>query len=210
VTLRTLRRRLMVVTLGSSWTVRLRTDTPLRSRLSTPTRVPLSLRLRVSTLAPERVSLETPVRSERVLAVAPERSGPPDWLDIVPDEPDWPEELDMVPEEPDEPEPPLAPAEPDDPVDELMPEPPDEPEPDPLGLVEVWAYTAVPIRAAASPRANVFMGRHLGSVGTVTGERSANVEVPAMLPEPGLAARGNRLLLNEYSASPSTGKQIAV
>ena len=86
--------------------------------------------------APPRLSLEAPIRSERVLAAAPERSDPPDWLDIEPDEPDWPEEPDMVPDEP-EPEPPLVPALPDEPLVGLAPEPPELPEP--LGLVVVWA-----------------------------------------------------------------------
>src|SRR5829696_9150378 len=71
-TLRTVRRRLIVVTLGSSWTVRLRTETPERSRLSTPTRVPVSVRLRLSTLAPPRDSPDAPIRSEREEALDPE------------------------------------------------------------------------------------------------------------------------------------------
>jgi hypothetical protein len=49
---RTLRRRFTTVTLGSSWTVRLWTETPLRSRDSTPTRALPSVRVRDSTLAP--------------------------------------------------------------------------------------------------------------------------------------------------------------
>jgi hypothetical protein len=124
-TLRTLRRRLTVVTLGSSWTVRLRTDTPVRSRLSTPTRALPSVRVRDSTLAPPRVSVD-----ERVAADAPERSEPPDWLDVVLEPPDEPDPL-MPEPEPPEPEPALL-------VEVPEPEPPDEPELEPPEL-EVWA-----------------------------------------------------------------------
>ena len=49
--------------------------------------------------------------------------------------------------------------EPPEPALLLMPEdPPDEPEPLPPGLLEVWASAAVPISAAASPSAMIFMG----------------------------------------------------
>ena len=73
--------------------------------------------------------------------------------------------------------------EPPEPALLLIPEdPPDEPEllPPalPPGMLELWASAAVPISAAASPSAMIFMGRHLGSVGTVTGERRFNAEVP--------------------------------
>ncbi|HEX8167485.1 MAG TPA: hypothetical protein VF601_17095 [Beijerinckiaceae bacterium] len=103
---------MIVVTLGSSWTVRLWTDTPERSRLSMPTRALVSVRVRDSTLAPPRDSPRLSLRTE-----APERSEPE--LDIVPEPPDEPGllalELELMPE----------------------PEPPDEPEPEPP--LEVWA-----------------------------------------------------------------------
>src|SRR5215213_6209139 len=63
--------------------------------------------------------------------------------------------------EPPEDEPPED--EPPEPALLLIPEdPPDEPEPLPPalppGLLEVWARAAVPISAAASPSAMIFMG----------------------------------------------------
>jgi hypothetical protein len=144
---------LTTVTLGSSRTVRLWTDTPERSRLSTPIRAPPSVRERDSTRAPP---------SERPCALMPWPDEPGDepWACVAP-EPEPRLSLDTLeppedePPEPDEPELALVPA-PDDP--ELPPAPP--------GLLEVWASAAVPMSAAASPKATIFM-----SVSSVPWER---------------------------------------